>query len=254
MRASAHLAIATLCAVSLLAGCKGHHASRADRAGPPADAAPKHPYFTKAMREICNSLAHADAVYTASPLERLGQASRWMKNHIRLVAALDLLNSLRGLPPDERATALREKARAAGLKHCALADYLDRVMMAKPDLADGITLVAKLRSIVAAPPKDRTSELVAACSKIPSCARSCVFAMAAVSAGPRDQWPKRMANCEDFAEFADSAGKEPWMAKLGTWIRKRIAGVAAQVAPKLDAEQTADLRNFCRRLHIPLKT
>lgn len=247
------LATSALCALALLAACKGHHAHRAGAAGPVADAGSRDPSFTRAMRKICNSLKHADSLYTDSPIQRLGQASRWMKANIRHVDAIDFLNSMRGLPPDERATALREKARSAGIKHCALADYLDRVMRAKPDKAASIVLLAKLRSIASTPPQDHTGELVAACRQIVSCARSCLFAMAEVADGPRRHWRKSMSGCEDFAEFASEAGHEPWMKKLGTWIRKRVGALADKLLPMYSPPQAVELHHLCRQLHIPLK-
>lgn len=142
----------------------------------------------------------------------------------------------------EQSAELRRAASSAGLESCLLADAMDLIAAAEPNLTDARNLVSVLEALAMVSPDYKDRLLAAGCSEMPACGRECTMGLAGLAEAEPDQRVLAlMRQCAAFRAQAGDGSEDTAVA----WIRARVAAfadVSAAILPPGDAARLAELR------------
>lgn len=155
-----------------------------------------------------------------------------------------LVQRLRARDLAEAAAELRQAAASASVPTCPLADAMDAVATAVPNLADAQAFLPVLEALPTVAPEYKDRILAAGCSELPACGRECSTGLAAAAeAEPSQRGLALMRECGAFRAQAPQGA--PADDAAFAWIRARVAVFAdasAELLPPADAARLADLR------------
>lgn len=155
-----------------------------------------------------------------------------------------LVQRLHALDLAEAAADVRRTAAAAGVLTCPLADSMDAVATAVPNITDALALISVLEALTSVSPEYKDRILAAGCSEMPACGRECSSGLAAVAeAEPTQRVLALMRECAAFRAQATTPPASE--AAVFAWIRARVATFAdasADLLPPADAARLAQLR------------
>lgn len=204
----------------------------------------KPPPDTPAARDltaICESLTTIPP--TLPPPERFHRALDAIESTVSQDSA-PLVQRLHARDLAEASIELRTAATAAEVFSCPLAEAMDAVAAARPNLVDAQALLTVFEALLTVSPEYKDRILAAGCSELPACGRECSSGLAAAAeAEPTQRAFALMRECAAFRATAPQGppGDEPAFA----WIRARVAAFAdasAEILPPADAARLAELR------------
>lgn len=147
----------------------------------------------------------------------------------------------------EQAAALRAAATAVGVRECPLADKLDAVVTAAPDLADAQNGLKVLEALQAVSPEYVDELIAVACGEIASCGRACVPGLSAFKdTDPGRTAPQKLADgCADFRPQVGGGS-----AALAAFARARMTAFLDACGPRLSGAEAARFAELRRVLGL----
>lgn len=207
---------------------------------PPPDTPAAHDLTT-----VCESVAAFPA--TLPPPDRFRRALAAAETAVSSDSK-PLVQRLRARDLAEAAADLRHAASAASVTSCSLADAMDAVATAAPNLNDALALVTVLEALVTVSPEYKDRILAAGCSELPACGRECSSGLASTAeAEPANRVLALMRECAAFRAQASQGAPSGDVAEAAAtaWIRARVAVFAdasAELLPPMGAARLAELR------------
>lgn len=195
-------------------------ASPAAPASTPAPAAPDTP-AARELTEIC--LTTATVAPGLPPSERFRRALVAAEKAAVSPDSKALVERLQAQDLREQAAELRRAAAAAGVSVCVLADNMDLIAGAEPNLPDARALLEVFDALASVSPEFTDRLLAAGCSEMSACGRECTPGLAGFAeAEPEQRVLALMRQCASFR--AQAAGTSD--AAAFAWIRARVSAFA----------------------------
>jgi hypothetical protein len=212
----------------------------ADAPATPAPApAPDDP-VARELTEIC--LATATVAPSLPPNDRFQRALLAAEAAAVSPDSKALVQRLRNQDLGEQSAELRRAVAAAGLTGCVLADNMDLIAGAQPNVPDARAIVTTFEALATVSPEFTDRLLAAACSELSACGRECTPGLAGFAEAEPEQ--RVLALMRQCASFRAQAGGTTDAAAFA-WIRARITAFADASAGLLgpaEAARLAELR------------